>query len=468
MKHMLISCFLCISNLFVAFSGNNNVTDKGNTGTDNIHHFDTTGISRKTLEYYLQHSVTMSEFLIIDPLQVDGLYPYKEDDVRLIKNIGAKFIGRAIYRWGREDALNNSEFLEHARQLIEQVHAFDPEVVFQAGLFEIVTESVNQIAIPAWAFEAMGLAVEQRNFDYSKMLNVDGKLVEQWRKGSSVPDITQQETQLWFMFLSGQYISIGCEAIHLGQTALIGMADLQLLHWKEFIDKLRKYARTATRRGWILLDAHVPTHGMVVDGQSLLDFNTFPLRIKEIPDKPQQAMLEMDYLDSLYGRSKGCITPSGWACASLPYLVEFDNFNCSRTPGQSTIDSHFIWGYDEISWFYQQSKDDRKEWLRYSYHWVGEHDPNGFLQMPVSRVVQLCGTRGRTKFRANTHHTSTMPDGLNLEETIKMLWGKHRIGEEYLHTERDILFFHAPLILKHSICRIHNHKRSTPYDGYFS
>jgi len=385
------------------------------------YHFDASGISREVLENYLERSVTMSEFLGLENYEIDGPYPYKEDDVRLIKNIGAKFIGRAIYRWGREDVLNNPEFLEQARRIIEQVHAFDKDVVFQAALFEIVTENVDKVPVPAWAFEAMGLPVEQRNFSYAKMLNPDGKLVELWRRGSSTPDISQTETQLWFMFLAGMYFSIGCEALHLGQTALIGMADPHLLHWQSFIDKLRKFARTSTRRGWVLLDAHVPTWGMVVNGVSLLDFNTFPLRIKEIPDKPMQAVLEMGYLDALYGRSKGCITPTGWSCASLPYLVEFDNFNCSRTPGQSTIDSHFIWGYDEISWYYLQTEDYRKQWLQYAYRWVREHDSNGFLQMPVSRVVSLCGGKGRTKFRANTQST-TMSDGLNLEETIKALW----------------------------------------------
>ena len=385
------------------------------------YHFDASGISREVLENYLNRSVTMSELLVIDPLQVDGPYPYKEDDVRLIKNIGAKFIGRAIYRWGREQALNNPEFLRQARRLIEEVHAFDTDVVFQACLFETVSENVNNIPIPDWAFEAMELPVETRNFRYVLMQNPDGKLVEAWGRGSSIPDISQTETQLWFMFLAGSYFSVGCEALHLGQTALMGMADPHLLHWEMFIGKLRKFARTATRRGWVLLDAHVPTHGMVVNGVSLLDFNTFPLRIKEVPDKPQQAVLEMGYLDALYGRSKGCTTPSGWLCNSLPYLVEFDNFNCSQTPGQSTIDSHFIWGYDEISWYFLQSEEYRKQWLHYAYRWLHEHDSNGFLQMPVSRNVSLCDQRGRGRFRANAK-SETMPDGLNLEETIKALW----------------------------------------------
>lgn len=223
------------------------------------------------------------------------------------------------------------------------------------------------------------------------------------------------------MFLAGTYFQIGCEALHLGQTALIGMADPGLSHWRSFIDQLRKYAAGATRRGWVLLDAHVPSGGMIVDGISLLDFNSFPLRIREIPDKPQQAVLEAGYLDALYGRSKGGVTPSGWSCKSLPYLVEFDNFGCSRSPGQSTIDSHFIWGYDEITWFCLQSEEYRKQWLRYAFHWLRKTDANGFLQMPVSRVVSPCVPDGRRKYRGNTRSAQN-PDGLNVEETIKALW----------------------------------------------
>lgn len=387
------------------------------------YYFDKSGISRSALENYLKRSVTMTEFLEVDPYANDGPYPYKEDDVRLIKNIGAMFIGRAIYRWGDEDILISPDYLEQAKQLIGEVHAFDEEVLFQAALFEIVTQKVNKIAIPVWTFEAMNLPFEDRFFSYELMLNPEGKMVNHWGEGSSVPDITQQETQLWFMFLAGTYFNIGCEALHLGQTALIGMADPDLLYWNSFINQLRSYAKTNTRRGWVLLDAHVPTGGMVVDGTSLLDFNTFPLRIKEIPGKPQQAVLEVGYLDALYGRSKGSITPSGWPCISLPYLVEFDNFGCSRTPGQSTIASHFIWGYDEITWFYLQKEDYRNQWLRYAFDWIGKNDSNGFLQMPVSRVVSFCDGRGRGKYRGNRRSQSN-PDGLNVEDTIKELWSE--------------------------------------------
>ncbi len=253
------------------------------------------------------------------------------------------------------------------------------------------------------------------------MLNRNGKHVDLWGKNASVPDITRIETQLWFMFLAGTYMHIGCEALHLGQIALIGMEDSDFKHWGEMLDKMRRYARKHARRKWVLLDAHTPSGGMVINGKSLLDFNSFPLRIKEIPDKPQQSVLEMGYLDSFFGRSKGGITPSGWECTSLPYLVEFDNFGVSDKPGEATIDSHHVWGYDEITWFCLQEETYRKEWLRYAYDWIRENDPNGFLQMPVCRIMVTGKGQPVRKCHANTR-TADFPQGLNLEETIKDIW----------------------------------------------
>ena len=56
-------------------------------------------ISRNVLENYLDRSTTMGYFLVHGT--PEGYeFPYREDDLRMIKNMGVKFIGRAIYRWG--------------------------------------------------------------------------------------------------------------------------------------------------------------------------------------------------------------------------------------------------------------------------------------------------------------------------------------------------------------------------------
>jgi hypothetical protein len=101
------------------------------------YYFDGT-ISRPTLENYLNRSVTMGYFLV--PGNPEGYaFSYKDDDIRLIRNIGAKFIGRSIYRWGEESRLNDPAFFNYAKQMVDTVHALDPEVVFQGCLFERVS-----------------------------------------------------------------------------------------------------------------------------------------------------------------------------------------------------------------------------------------------------------------------------------------------------------------------------------------
>ncbi|MHA4896095.1 hypothetical protein ACXZ1K_15180 [Pedobacter sp. PWIIR3] len=383
--------------------------------------FDRNGISRERLGKYLKRAVTMAEFLSVDPYANDGPYPYKKDDMRLIHNIGAKFIGRAIYRWGKESDLGNPDFINHAANLIEEVHKDDPEVVFQAAVFECITTEVNRLAVPDWAFLALDLPVEKRNFRYDDMLNAKGKMVRHWGNNSSVPDITRPEAQLWLMYLCGTYMNLGCEALHLGQVSLMGMEDPELRVWDAFIQKVRKYASTHTAHHWVLLDAHTPKGGMVVDGKSLLDFNSFPLRIKEVPEQPMDGILEVGYLDAIFRRSMGCTTPSGWKCEQLPYLVEFDNFGISEKPGVANMASHFIWGYDEISWLYLLPEKKRNDWVAYAREWVAAHDLTGWLQMPVSRIITLGDGSSRNRFRANKR-SKECPDGLNLEQTIKKIW----------------------------------------------
>ena len=95
-------------------------------------------ISRDVLDRYLSRAVTMSEFLTVDPYCNDGTYPDKEADVEFIRNTGAKFIGRAIYRWGDEKALAEPGFWAGAEALIDRVHALGMDF----GLW-VEPESVN-------------------------------------------------------------------------------------------------------------------------------------------------------------------------------------------------------------------------------------------------------------------------------------------------------------------------------------
>jgi pimeloyl-ACP methyl ester carboxylesterase len=371
--------------------------------------FDRT-ISREVLENYLARSIS-----------VEGILNGRgnlDDNVRMLKDTGAKFIGRALCLWaGEANLLKN---LERAKEQLPKLHAAEPDLVVQACIFEIVTTQVEQVPAPAWAFEALGRPVETRNFRYADMLYPDGRRKDHWRAGQSVPDVSRPETKLWFYFLAASYVDVGCEAIHFGQTELMNGNDKDLKHYGEILALARAYAAKKARRHLLICDSHVPSGGLVRDGKLLMDFHSFPLRIKEIPDKPEEAELKVGHTDAIFGRSKGGVSPSGWACEHLPYLVEIDNYGASRTPGKAGAGGIWVWGYDEISWFAHQPKEYRAKWLQYAWDWVRKTDQNGFLQMPGSRTVRS-PLDGRRWYFAN-RPSPAVPDGLGDEDAIKAVW----------------------------------------------
>jgi len=378
------------------------------------YHFDR-AISRDVLTNYLSRSISM-EGLLNGRGDLD-------DNIRMLGQTGAKYIGRSICLWGNEAKLLFN--LERARRQLPQVHAADPEMILEACIFEIVTAEVEQVPVPDWAFAALGLEMEKRNFRYAEMLYPQEQRRNQWGKGASVPDVSRTETQLWFYFLAASYIDLGVEGIHFGQVEIMNGNDPGLDHWARVFALTRAFAEKHARRRMVLCNAHVPSGGLLRDGQLLLDFHAFPLRIMETPERPQEAILKVGFSDGIYGRSKGGRTFSGWQCDHLPYLVELDNYGVSKRPGQpraSGIDGNWdwVWGYDEITWFAHQTKAYRANWLRYAWDWVKQTDPNGHLEMPGSRTM-TSPLDHRPWYYANLPSTA-VPDGLGDEEAIRAIW----------------------------------------------
>jgi hypothetical protein len=397
-------------------------TDKPEFPKDSKFYFDGS-ISRTVLENYLDRSVTAGYFLVPGNPE-NYLFPFREDDIRMLQNIGAKFIGRSIYRWSEESKLGDPAFFDYARRLIGRMHAYDPEIIFQGCLFEHVSGDVNNLKIPPWVFEAFDLPAEDRNFrveDMIKRTDPDGEILMRSARGGA-PMINNLESQLWFYFLARSYIDIGCEAFHLGQVELIGRDDPDKTHYAAFLQKIRAYARTNARRHYVLLDGHTPKGGFIKDGVSLLDFNSFPLRIKEVEDRPMEGVLEVGHSDAIYLKSRGAVSPGGWEAESMPYLVEFDNFGISREPGVANLNDYFCWGYDDITWFAVQDEDYRNKWLWYAFDWLRETDPSGHLQMCVIRMIS--GPQGEQSFRSYFANTRSVacPAGYSQEETIKEIW----------------------------------------------
>lgn len=386
------------------------------------YHFDGS-ISREVLERYLDRAVTAGYFLLRGP--VEGYaFPYREDDIRMVKNIGAKFIGRSIYCWGGESALLDTAFTGHARRLATRMHAYDPEIIFQGCLFEYISADVNKIPIPAWVFKAFGLPVEKRNFNSLEMIRrKDPRAEIRWSgRGGGVPQIANLETRLWFYYLARTYIDLGCEALHLGQVELIGADDPGKEAYADCLRKIRDYARKHARRHYVLLDGHTPKGGFVKDGVSLLDFNSFPLRIREVEESPMDGVLEVGHRDGIFCRSQGAISPSGWQAEHMPYLVEFDNFGSNGKPGIANPQDDFCWGYDDISWLAVQEEQYRNNFLWYAFDWLHKTDPNGHLQMCLIRMITCEGSeRTLRSYFANTRSESC-PVGYSQEETIKTIW----------------------------------------------
>ncbi len=355
-------------------------------------------ISRPVLENYLARSATVASLLHLT----------SHDDLRMMANTGVKFAGRVIWMWGNESRLD--ALVEKGAPFVKRIHAMDPDLILQGCIFEIVTTDVSKVPIPAAIFEEFDLKPEARNFRYEDMLYPFRHRVDHWSKGASVPDMSRLETRMWFVYVGKRWIDMGLEAIHFGQVELMDDRDREYAHWRDMMSRLRSYAKKHARRHLVLADAHVPGGGIVHDGELLFDLHSFPSRPTSVQGKPHRAILEKGFGDSLYGRSAGGRTPSGWSCESLPYIVELDNFGSSDHPGQyRASDRIHVWGWDEIGWFSNQPEAYRNEWLEYAYKWVRKTDPNGFFQLPLRRFE---------------HYTASMtpPDGRRQEETIKAIW----------------------------------------------
>ncbi len=370
--------------------------------------FDRT-ISREVLENYLSRAISM-----------EGVFNGQgnlDDNIRMLTSIGAKYIGRSLCLWGAE--ANFLRDVERAKQEVPKMLAADPDMILEACVFETVSPRVEQIAIPDWVFKDMGQPVEHRNFRYADMIYPSGQRRD-WGRNASVPDESRMDTRLWFYYQAASYIEAGFEAIHFGQVEIMNRNDPDNALWDDLLGRVREYAGRHARRHMVLCNGHVPSGGLMRDGRPLLDFHAFPLRIKEVPDRPQEAVLQLGFSDGIYGRSKGGATFSGWRCEHLPYLVEIDNWGASAKPGQAKAGGIWIWGYDEITWFAHQSQQYRSNWLQYAWDWVRKTDPNGYLQMPGSRTLRS-PLDNRHWYYANLP-SPAVPEGMGDELAIRAVW----------------------------------------------
>jgi len=342
------------------------------------------------------------------------------DDIRMFCETSAKFIGRAAIIWDTPQAIE--PFFESRATIAGQVHAADPEIILQGGLFETIDTLINRIMIPAWVFDDFGIAPQNRPFSYNSTLYPDGRYRDFWQPGASVPDISRLETRLWYYYCARRFIDCGFEAIHFGVVEIVADNDPDFEAYADLLNRIRQYARLHARRKLVLCDAHLNT-GIFRNGHSLFDFLSYPLRIEEIAGQPPQGQLIMGHDDSIYGRTRGGITPSGWTAERLPYLVEIDNWGSSGQGGQN-IGGIWIWGWDEIDWFARLTETERNHWLIYAYNWIKTNDPCGHFQLPTRRILADPIDGIYYWYYAN-NASAACQLGFNQEATIRTIFNQH-------------------------------------------
>ena len=63
------------------------------------------------------------------------------DNIRMVKSIGAKYLGRVIVPFGKENTI--PQRLQSTRTIGAQIHANDPDIILEGGIFEHVSTQVN-------------------------------------------------------------------------------------------------------------------------------------------------------------------------------------------------------------------------------------------------------------------------------------------------------------------------------------
>mgnify|MGYP001547641967 CR=1 FL=1 len=409
MRYCLIIFLLC----FFISCAKTETDQDSRLNCKNVNVSDT--MTRTQLSCYLHRSITMSDLF-------HNIYDF-QSQLSFIETIKPLFLGRTLFVFGFENQLPTR--LDSAKSKIQEIHSIDPDIICQAAIFEIVSREVETIFIPSWVFQYFNIEPEDRTFNYDAMLFPSGSdEIDFWYTDASVPDLTNRETQMWYLFLAGKYIDAGIEAIHLGQIEWVASRDSDKSAVTQLVKNIRHYASENARRGLVLLDGH--SHGLEKDGYLALDFHSYPLRLFQDSKSPVGTTISSDWHDSIYTKSRGGIHPLGWNCLHNLFLVEFDH---GYSQGSIALNTgfEFIDGLDEITWFAIQIEEDRNKilwslWLR-----VKALDNNGIVEMPGARPIYTSYEEYPEDWYFGHGTDIDFSSGYNQTETIKAIWDSYTI-----------------------------------------
>ena len=369
-------------------------------------------ISFEVLNNYLDRAVSYNfDIASFDGAKVD-------EGIRFITDIGAKYIQRAAGEWFPQKA--TEAYYPDMKEKLSKAHAIDPDIIFEAAIFETNGDFVEQFRIPQEVADLFGASDRGgNNFSNGDMLFDDEDCVANngggyWGGGAHLPDITKTETQMFVYYKATKYIDMGFEALHLGQTGKTGLADTNNAAWENVISKIRDYAKTHARRGYVLINSHDDADFVGGNGAKLVDFTMSPSRIKPVDDavyyepteeNPQKCGIFYGYDNAPYCTGVSGTSPSGWYADKYPYLVEFDNYGNGEG---------YTWNVDEISWFGKQPSWYRNYFLDYMTDKIDNYFENGHVSLPAKRGGGYYAIRPSELF----------PTGANDEETYKAILAK--------------------------------------------
>ena len=363
-------------------------------------------ISLRVLQNYLSRAIMMARL-------GEGIGD-TTDNILMIKNVGAKYLGRVFHPFGYENLFQKR--LQTANIIGAQIHGMDPDIILEGGIYEYVSTQVNTLPIPAYVFEAFNLPVETRNFRQADMVFANNPVIN---RPYTVPDITKMETRLWFYYSATAQIDIGIESLNWGYVDAQAYNDQpNYTNYYDMLTKVRLYAKTDARRHFVL-NSGGTSYPVAIDGKLLFDFSGSNLHgngMKEVTTDPHKIILT-----GKFGRSGSGITPSGWSTTRLPFLVHLDNRGFSGKAGTPGLGGSWTWGWDEISWFANQPEAYRNEFLGYADNYISTMWPKyaGHLEMPGIRVITPA-INGTSNYFANSSTFYFL--GFNQEETIRQIW----------------------------------------------
>lgn len=399
-------------------------------------------ISREVLENYLSRSVTAAGLFESETL---------EDDLRAIKEMGVKFLGRASGIWYM--VMDDEEHFRLSRELAEKVHAVDPEIILQSCVFEWITQKIEEVKIPAYVFEAFGMEPEDRTFCLADTLFTDEssgyiERREDPRKNGGIPDLSRQEARMWFYYRATRYIDCGYEALHMGQVHIYTANDKGMAKTAELFQMIRDYASVHARRHKVLMDAH--THGVNIRGKLLFDYHAMPFTRMPLCEVPGEELVLVRE-----GYSEGGENPNGWSAKTMPYLMEYDNWGGLVVGDRETCPREELawkdwWGFDQIAWFANQPEERRNHFLEYTYKWTEINNPNAYFELPFRRMlgdgaVMMTradnGEKERQSFYQMNTPSPACPMGFGQEELAKKLWESgHELREKAANPEMLIRY----------------------------